>query len=316
MQRKFLAVIDALPPKIIIISLIFTNIFSILFCIYQINHDTFKSAQDAYPLLDPARNFIDQKHFITNIQSLRLDLRNLVATTTDAKISIYFEVLNTGANISINQDDRYVPGSLIKMPTALAVMKKIEDGQWKLSNRLVLFDEDKDDGYGNLYKKDSGTSFTVEELLNELLINSDDTAHKIFMRNLHNDELKEVYRGLGLEDLLDESFHITAKEYSRIYRTLYTSSFLQRDNSEYLLQLLSKTRFNNFLEAGIPSDVTFSHKIGEHDPTKTYLDSGIVYIENRPYILTVAIRVGSEQSYAEKLMKEISKKAYEYIKNH
>jgi beta-lactamase class A len=316
MQKNLLKSIKRLSSRTIIVGLVLTNLVSIVYCIYEINHDHFSAALTEYPLIDPNRSFIDQKHFITNIQPLRERYSDLVFNTKDAEISIYFEFLNTGANISINQDNRFVPGSLIKIPTALAVMKKIERGEWKLANRLVLFAEDKSDGFGVLYKDAVGTAYTIEELLKELLINSDTTAHKIFVRNLGNEPLVEVYRGLGLEDLLDSDYNITAKEYSRLFRSLYTSSFLNRNNSEYLLEILAETPFSNFLNSGIPSEVFFSHKIGIHEPTKTYLDSGIVYVESRPYILTVAVKVEAGKAYAEEIMQTISREAYEYITNY
>jgi len=39
---------------------------------------------------------------------------------------------------------RILPASLIKVPLAMAVMKKIESGDWNLYNELVLMKEDRD----------------------------------------------------------------------------------------------------------------------------------------------------------------------------
>jgi beta-lactamase class A len=315
MQIKLTKLINSIGIKRILVLLVVSNIFTFGLYLNQRNFDSFVEFQKSHPLIDPARNFISQEHFITNIQPLRESLISLVANTLNADIGIYFEFLNTGANIAINEDTRFIPGSLIKMPTALAVMKKIQDGEWKLSNKLVLFEEDKNDGYGVLYKEKVGTAYTIEELLKELLIKSDDTAHRIFIRNMETAELREALSELGLEQLYDAEYNITVKEYSRIFRSLYTSSYLQREHSDYLLELLTQSNFDKFLGSGIPPDVSFSHKFGEYDPENTYLDSGIVYIPNRPYVLTVAIKSHTDQQNAEKLMYDISKQTYEYIKN-
>lgn len=302
---------------LLILVLFSSNIFTFIYFQEKINSNSFDNFISEFPLIDPSRNFIDQKHFITNIQPIRESLYSYISSDTNAEVGLYFEVLNTGANITINEDQRFFPASLIKMPTALAVMKKIEDGEWKLSNQLVLFEEDKNDGYGNLYKNSVGTRFTIENLLKELLINSDDTAHRILIRNLESQNYESVLTGLGMSQLFDNNYNVTPKEYSRIFRSLYSSSYLKREYSQMLLKWLTETPFNNFLGSEIPTEVKFSHKIGEHDDEKTYLDSGIVYIPNRPYILTVMVKVkNGDQSKSEEIMRNISKQVYEYIKNY
>lgn len=268
-----------------------------------------------YPLIDVARNFIEQEHFIVNIQPLRERLNEIVSAEPDQTVSVYFEFLNTGANVQINNDSRFYPASLVKLPTAMVAMKKVEDGDWKLSSRLVLYEQDKDKRYGQLHQEPTDTSYTVEELLRRLLVDSDNTAHNMFMRNLTPEELDELKDAIGLDDLFDEKSEVSAKEYSRLFRSLYNSSFLKRDGSQHILGLLTKTQFDNMLPSGMPDDVLFAHKIGEDDVERNYLDSGIVYIENRPYLLTVMVK-GHGQTEAENIMKQASQAAYEYVNGY
>ncbi len=278
------------------------------------------SFSNPHPLIDPSRSLISQENFFSTIEPLQKDLKEIVAKheKEGSKIGLYFEFLNTGANVSINQESRFWPASLSKMPTAFVVMKKIELGEWKLDNELILYYEDRNDAFGDLYKKQVGTRLTIEELLKELLINSDDTAHRILVRNLEGADFEEMLSALGMEDLYNKDYDTTAKEYSRIMRSLYTSSFLKREYSTMLLTWLSETPFNDFLGSGTPKDVVFSHKIGEHDPESTYLDSGIVYVLNRPYLLTVMIDTKNSggREKAKEIMKEISKASYSYVSNY
>lgn len=312
-QKNILSVLKKNLHRIVIFVLILTNVFFILSRNQQVD-----ISSREYPLVDPLRDLIPQEHFLVNIQPLRESLNKIVENFTDAEVGLYFEFLNTGANISINEQKRFWPASLIKMPTAMAVMKKIERGEWKLSNELVMFLEDRDERYGDLYKKPAGTKFTIEELLKELIINSDDSAHRILIRNLEGEDFDEIIDGLGMGQLYDQDYNITAKEYSRIFRSLYTSSFLNREYSQNLLELLSVTPFNRWLGSAIPRDVVFSHKIGENDSENTYLDSGIVYFPSRPYILTVMVELneGVDESRSDEIMGEISKEVYEYIKSN
>ncbi len=273
-----------------------------------------------FPLIEASRSFVDQEHFFTTIEPIRRDLVSRVGEyeAQGFEIGLYFEYLNTGASISINEEKRFFPASLSKMPTAFVVMKKIQDGEWKLSNELVLFMEDRNSDFGELYQEPVGTRLTIEELLFELLVNSDDTAHRIFLRNLSEDGYEELFNALGFSDFYDSQYRVTAREYTRIFRALYTSSYLSRQHSTTLLEILSSTYFNTFLDAGIPEGVTFAHKIGINDLDTIYLDSGIVYVPNRPYLITLMIDVPSEKTRqdAEMIMKEISSVIYQYVANY
>ncbi len=108
---------------------------------------------------------------------------------------------------------------------------------------------------------------------------------------------------------------ISAKKYSAIFRALYNSSYLLEENSQKIISFLAETEFRQYLNSALPKNTLFAHKIGVEVDKKIYLDPGIVYAENRPYILTVMIKSESEET-AQKLMKDISQKASDYINNY
>ncbi|MBI2476297.1 MAG: serine hydrolase [Candidatus Taylorbacteria bacterium] len=269
-----------------------------------------------YPLIDPARSFTPQEHFIVNLQPLREELRELVQKEGPGSVSLYFEFLNTGANINIGQEVRIWPASLSKLPLAMAVMKKVEDGAWQLDTELVLKEEEKDAEFGALFQNPAGTTFTVERLLQELLTNSDNTAYHIFLENMNPPELDSIIIETGLEELFDKKGWFSAKEYSRLWRALYTSSFLKRGNSTRILKWLSETDFDEYLASGIDKNILFAHKWGRNQNYRVFLDSGIVYIPNRPYIITVMIRgdgSAGEEGRATMILQNIGSTVYNYI---
>ncbi|NTW22631.1 serine hydrolase [Candidatus Falkowbacteria bacterium] len=263
-------------------------------------------------LLSPIRSLVEQKDLIVNVQPLRDQLNEV---GKNPNIAVYFEYLNTGANISVNKDDEFWPASLMKIPIAMAVMKKIETGQWRLGNELVLTEGDKDRLYGELYKTKANTRLSVERLLEEMLINSDNTARAIFMRNLKKEDIDEVLLHLGIDDIFNANNQVTAKKYSIFWRSLYTASYLSPEDSEYLIKLMSKSSATQYLAAGLPKNLQFSHKIGVVGDQKIYADSGIVYVTNRPYILTVMVR-GFDEEEAKRQFAEISAKAYQYVEKY
>ncbi len=296
--------------RIAAIALMVTNI---LFAGIAFN---LKDAGKKYPLIDPARDLIAQEHFIVNIQPLRETLFEIEQRDDGLDFSLYFEYLNTGANISLNNELRVWPASLLKLPMAIAVMKRVEVGQWTLNESLELLEKDKGTKYGTLWQKESGSKIVIVELLREMLTFSDNTAYNIFSRNIDKNDLIKTVVELGIEDLFNEVGLMSTKEYSRFFRALYTSSILKRESSQKLLELLAATEFREFLSAGLPTGTMFSHKFGIQEDLGAYLDSGIVYIPNRPYLITVAIKgtdAPGEREMASALMKEISQATFQFI---
>lgn len=269
--------------------------------------------QKKYPFLSPERGFYGQKDLIVNIQPIRDEFNEI---GKDQGISIYFEFLNTGANIAVNKDVKIWPASLMKIPIAIAVMKKVEEREWNMNKDFILENIDKNPIFGSLYLKPSGTHLSLEELLNELLINSDNTARNIFVRNLSLDNIDNVLDHLGIEYDYKNDEQISAKKYSIFWRSFFTSSYLAPENSQKLIEIMSRSSATQYLAQGIPDkQIKFSHKIGVLYDESTYADSGIVFIPNRPYILTVMV-AGHSQSEAEAIMKEISQKAYQYVSEY
>lgn len=302
--------------------LVLTNLATAGVFLYSSRTSATRPFINPFPLIDPARSFSAQDNFVTNIQPLREEINAMVAQF-NGPVSLYLEYLNTGANISINPDLYLWPASLAKVPLAMAVMKKVEDGEWNLDNELVLMagdrNEESGDGEKPLYEYPVGTRFTIRTLLQELLVNSDNTAFYILLRNVDADEMGRIVEDLGLEQLFTEEGRVSAKEYSRMMRALYVSSFLNREHSQMILGWLDQSPFNDFLAAPVPPGVPFPHKYGQKININVYTDSGIVYLPDRPYLLTVIVQ-GDESAPFEteivrsaEFMQEVSRAAYEYF---
>lgn len=291
----------------------FLVILNVLGIFYYLPTRSKTKSVPQYDFLDPSREIYKRKDLIINFQPLRDYLEKNYQTNKN--VSIYFEFLNTGANIDINKDSEYYPASLLKVPVAMTVAKKIENGVWKWTNDLVLMSGDKDGRFGTLYKEPTGSTYSINELVRRSLSESDNTAHFILLRNLELSEVSEVYDHLGMSGFVNSSGLVSAKQYSVIMRALYSSSYLNEANSSKLINFLMNSSFNQYLQSGLPAGVPFSHKIGVSDDGKVYLDSGIVYVPRRPYLLTVMIK-GMGESKSLGIMKDVSQQIYQYINDY
>lgn len=292
-----------------------------------------QSAQDdnAYSYLNPHISSADKKDLLVNFEPLRKDLLGMYAERDDYMVSLYFEYLPTGANISVNRDERIWPASLIKIPVAMAAMKKVNDGIWKLSNELVILDDDKDTQFGDLYKQSTGTTMSIKRLLEESLIHSDNTAHFVLLRNIDPVDLEETYIHLGMNDIIDTlkkspkdqetDNRMTAKQYTIFFRSLYNATYLSPEYSQLFLSILEQAP-KEYLSRGMPSGVNFVHKTGVRADNYVWADSGVVYVPGRPYLLTVMIqkkgRLSGEPEEKEQvevgaIFKDIAQTIYTYV---
>ncbi len=314
--------------KKIIYIVILSNIAVLTFLYAAITKNSIEVEIKKYPYIDQSRHFIKQENYFSTIEPLRKKVKSIAADfeKTGRDVSLYIEYLNTGSNISINPQKYIFPASLIKVPVAIAVMKRIEDGKWDLSNKLVLLDGDKDNLSGNLDSllggESVGTTFTIEYLLESLLMYSDNTANAILLRNIGEKDLKDVISALGLDELIKEDGSISSKEYSRIIKSLYSASYLNRESSNYLLYLLDNTNFDEFISGDIDKSIPFPHKYGEHIGLRIYADSGIMFVENRPVLITIVVKgrkdIPFESDYdaSQKFLKEISKEVYTFVETY
>lgn len=305
-KRKLIFILLSL-----IVILIATNGWSFYFYA-QNNGDKTISENNKYNLLNPARKLFNQEDLIANFQLLRNELNKI---GEDKNISIYFEYLPTGANIAVNKDADFFPASLLKLPLVMSAIKKIEKGDWQWNNELVLMHTDKDERYGDLYQQPIGTRFTIEDLLKKSIIDSDNTAYLIILRNLEANEFDDMTKNLGLNEFFDKDGKISAKKYAVILRSLYNSSYLNEENSQKLLLWMKEAKFKEYLTVGLPGNIIFAHKFGISDEENVYLDTGIVYVPKRPYFLIAMIK-NPDKKFAQAKMKEISEKTYNYVANY
>ncbi len=267
-----------------------------------------------FPLVSK-RVFLDNPNdIIINFVPLRKALRSYV-DAQDGKVGVYFEYLPSGVSVGVNATEEIRLASLSKVPLAMSILKKVESGEIKLSDKLFLKKEHLDNRFGRLWEKGAGTPITIEELIKASLQQSDNTAYQSLFAALSDREVREVYDNLEIEIIASSTPLVSPKSFSSIFRSLYLASFLMEDKSNYLLDILTKTDFHDKIPAGVPSDVLVAHKIGVFDRVdtldKVYTDCGIVYVPLRPYILCIFVQDSEDKAI--KHMSLISKMVYGYV---
>ncbi|MFA6253299.1 MAG: serine hydrolase [Patescibacteria group bacterium] len=266
--------------------------------------------------LVPIDSNIETDKILLHFVDLKSQLeKNLSILSPSQKLGIYIQDINTGSWMGINEKDNFFPASLLKIPIAMSVMKKIENKQLNLDDKLPVKAEDIDKSAGVPERFTVNESYTVSELLKLMLKVSDNTAKNILKRQLQPEELNAVFTHVGINNPYiseNSNQYVTPREYSRLFKSLYYSTFLTPDNSEYLLSLTTDTRAESLLSAKIPWEVQIAHKYGER--LDALHDCGVVYHAVNPYFICV-MTSNIELAKAKDLISLISKDTYNFVNN-
>ena len=280
-----------------------------------------KPSQD-FELLSPKIAWLDVDTYLeerdtwtVSYQPLKLQINHTLSNVGfTGHYGIYFEDLTSGAWIGIDEKDQYLPMSLLKVPTMVAVLKKAENGDISLDQIVTLQEEDLNGVSGSLAFKGAGYNITIRELLKIMIKESDNTALLTFNRRvLLPQEIEEAKIALGIRTYDESDEAITPKGYSNILRSLYLSTYLRRPFSQIALSIMSETDYNAQIPAGLPEGVKVAHKVGFDANGGLYHDCGIVYMPNKPYILCVMSK-NTDYLQANNAISEISQKTFEYVK--
>lgn len=277
--------------------------------------NNFNELVERYPLLSKRVLHEFPQDILINFLDLRKELRNQVDPYGDS-FGFYFEYLPTGTTIGVNEKQEFHAASLFKVPVIMAYYRLKERLQIKNDPEVEIREEHIDDDFGTLYQKGVGHKIKISEAIRLALEESDNTAARVVATNVQETDFRDVYNGIDIELVTDEEGAImTAKNYSSILKSLYFSAVLSKDSSQEILKYLSQSNFNDKLTAGVPPEITVSHKIGDFVDKKTgdkaYMDCGIVYLPRRPYLLCMVSE--TDEAVADERMSKLSKTIYEYV---
>lgn len=254
---------------------------------------------------------VEQQRSTLNYAGLKGGL-SLIMHNTKGEYALYFEDLNTGSWFGINEDDTFMPFSLLKVPVMIATLKEVELGKVSLDQKIILEPQDIDSNSGDLWQKGVGYDISVRDLLTDLIKHSDNTALLALSRHAVSEQtFTEAKLASGLPSMTDNTT-VSPREYSNMLRGLYFSHYLRKPFSELALILMMDTDFNSQLPAGLPKDVKIAHKVGIYNLEGTYHDCGIIYAKNNPYILCVMSK-NTNLEEANTVISQISKIVYDYV---
>lgn len=211
----------------------------------------------------------------------------------------FFEDLKSGYIYGYNENVQMVAAGCMKLPIAVALIKSVEDKKIDFLDKIKIDGKDKVYGTGIIHEFNE-REYTVFELLVAMLIQSDNTAANKIIDIVGMDEINKDIKDMGLKNTVlnrkttderkvkNEIENITcALDLAKIWRHLYKSTYLSEENSQMLIDILTRQQIKNKLALYIPDDLKYeiSSKTGDKNGVEN--DTELIRLSKGNFTFTV-----------------------------
>ncbi|MES2006670.1 MAG: serine hydrolase [Patescibacteria group bacterium] len=253
--------------------------------------------------------------------SLTKKLRDYISQAPSVDVSVYYLKPGGARWAGVNENERFSPASMLKVPIMAAVLRDAETHP-ELVDQKVYYDGAVDhnalEAIKPVHPLLPGNSYSVQELIRAMIVESDNNATELLTNLLTQKEFENIYTDLGLEvpSVGGPVDFMSTKAFTLFLRVLYNGTYLSRENSQFALKLMSESNFAQGIRAGVPSEVTVASKFGERrvdSPSgvvEELHDCGMVYAEKGPYFLCIMTRGNTLDTLAKEIA-DLSKIVYE-----
>ncbi len=281
------------------------------------------------PVLDTdvGENIVANKNI--NLEYYLEDYENAKRANGDiTDLSVYFRNLNNGNRFWTDEKELFSPASLMKLPLLLAYFKKDEIENGFLETKVTFTKNWTSDEYKqNIVPEKrlkTGQQYKIIDIINQMIEYSDNEASIFLEKNITENEFKKVFYDVWIEfpPINNWSFdnNIRVVDYASFFRVLFNASYLNREDSERVLNMLTKTKFKDWLVAGVSdNDILVAHKFGERSifwnngiERKQLHDCWIVYYPKHPYVLCMMTR-WYDRNKLKSVLQEVSSIVFEKV---
>lgn len=275
---------------------------------HQMNRERIPECKRVHTYINPELDCINIDAAYSKIRTSEEGARKYISQYTKdthaVRISVYYRDIETKRWYGVNENDYFTPSSLLKLPLAITYFKLAEIDPNILSLEFDYKTGDSLNVYAHFKSAPplvAGTPYRIDSMIERMLVHSDNdvvpTLVQYVDKGFYNKVLVDL--GVNVPPAAYGGIHsdfLSVKVYAAILRTLYNASYLNPDQSEKILALLTQSTFTEGLVAGVPRGTVVAHKFGEGvemDPatmkvtTRELHDCGIIYHPKNPYILCI-----------------------------
>jgi beta-lactamase class A len=259
-----------------------------------------------------------------------------LAAPAGGRVGIVVLNIETGETVSWNATQRFPMQSVYKMPIAMAVLKRVDEGSLLLDRKIQLRVTDLAPKQVHSPIRDkyarAGVALTLRELLRASIVDSDSTASDVLLSLVAPNQVTAYLRRLGVNDLVVLN---TEKELSqdrqaqfrnwatpeaavRLLRLLHEGSALSPASRGLLLSWMRETQTGaRRIRAALPAGAVVADKTGSSGTfggvTAATNDIGLITLPNGQH-LAIAVFVSdskAQQSVREGVIARIARASWD-----
>lgn len=230
--------------------------------------------------------------------------------------SVYIRKLNNGSWMSVNKDEFFSPGSLMKIPTLISILKDAERNP-AILEKLIFFNKH----FGGIPEQTQtgeplkeASYYKVKDLLYQMIVHSNNDATALLNQNLNFNTMKKLFNDLQLPepDYLQPDYKINVADCSRFLRVLFDATYLNKEMSQYALELLTKSAFRDGIVKELNPAIRVAHKFGERNNNgeQQLHEFGIIYYDDDPYLIGIMTK-GQNNKILPQILSGVSGMVYQ-----
>lgn len=273
------------------------TIYSVLLVVFLLGATAYFSfkAWEEYTEVKRKQRGLERQRIIWKAleEDIKKQLSNFSGTA-----GIVIKDLGTGRQILINTDEPFASASLVKIPIMLACFYAANEGKISLDEKLTLKATDRVPGLGTLKYAPAGAKFTVEKLIELMIVESDNTAANVLIDRLGFAYLNNCFKKLGLKNtnisrkIMDfkerkegrENF-TTSSDTAFLLEGVYNHRLINETYSRMGLELLKNQKIRDRIPAKLPVSIVVAHKTGLENGVCH--DAGIVFTSRGDLLICI-----------------------------
>src|SRR5215472_10906939 len=216
----------------------------------------------------------------------------------DGVMGIAIEDLNTGDHYFLHEDEVFAQASSIKITVLANLYLQAEQGQLKLNDLYAVQASDLVPDSAIMNGLTPGvTRVTLRDLATMVMAVSDNSAANVLIGRVGMQNVNAMLDSLGLthtslrRKMMDleaakqgrENIS-TPREMMTLLDAIYHGKLLNKEMTADFFQVMS-TNHPSFIPRDLPAGLRVADKEGELEAVRN--DSGIVFVEGRPYVICV-----------------------------
>ena len=241
------------------------------------NHDFIPGESEGYTF----------EEYLNNLEYYKQEIYNTFKGSREVVSFIYYDII-TGYTFSYNEDVEFPSASSIKANLAIYIMDLVSQGRADLSKRLTYTEAFYNPGSGRIKDCPPGTEYTIDQLLERMMIDSDNVAYTMLLHEFGYKNVQQYWYDLNAETTYKRGApwgSLSARDGLIYMRRLYSFFREAGEYGEKLMGLFKRSNFRYVFSAA--KDIEVAHKSG--NTTASMNDLAIVF-DDQPFILIVLTR--------------------------